>query len=242
MENTDKERLERIYKRDRFRESDVKYITHTQQRTFFMLNDGRKIMTTMPLKTVAACLPEDQFWSIQKGVLVQRSYVAGIDDTGLYTMSDGHTFQGRSRNPAEHKRRRKLLLSGQPEENERPLSIYEQCKIMADAPVAFALIELIFSEDGRGIDFIFRYCNREMERLEGLTLEEMLNRSFFELFPLANRKWIVPYADVAMNGTKRVIHKYSPEAKKNLTVHCYQPKNGFCACLLSEELADHYSE
>lgn len=242
MDQLEKERLERIYRRDKFQKGDVKYITHTQQRTFFFLEDGRKIMTTMPLKSVAACLSEDEFWSIQKGVLVSKYHIAEINDSGLYTMSDGQIFQGRSRNPAEHKRRRRELECLERGTQTRPLSMYEQCRIMEDAPVAFSVIELIFSKDGRGIDFIFRYCNREMERLEGVPVENMLNRSFYEVFPNGDRKWIVPYADVAINGTKRVIHKYSPEAGKNLAINCFQPKSGFCACLLTEEPADHDSE
>ena len=32
--------------------------------------------------------------------------------------------------------------------------------------------------DGCGVDFIFRYCNAEMATVEGVPVEEMLNRSF----------------------------------------------------------------
>ena len=33
------------------------------------------------------------------------------------------------------------------------------------------------SEDGHGVDFIFRYCNAQMAVVEGVPIEEMLNRS-----------------------------------------------------------------
>ena len=35
---------------------------------------------------------------------------------------------------------------------------------------------------GHGVDFIFRYCNKEMAVVEGVPVEEMLNRSFYEVF------------------------------------------------------------
>ena len=75
----------------------------------------------------------------------------------------------------------------------------EKCSLLDDMPLAFCVIELVFNKDGRGVDFIFRYCNAEMANVEGVPVEEMLDRSFYEVF---------------------------------LTIHCYQPKPGYCACVL----------
>ena len=99
-------------------------------------------------------------------------------------------------------------------------------------PLAFCVIELVFNEDGHGVDFIFRYCNAEMATVEGVPVEEMLNRSFYKVFPNGDKKWLVSYADVALNGTKHTLHDYSPEIGKNLIIHCYQPEPGYCACVL----------
>jgi len=38
--------------------------------------------------------------------------------------------------------------------------------------------------------------------------------------------------DVALNGTKHILHDYSPEVDEYLTIHCYQPEPGYCACVL----------
>ena len=46
------------------------------------------------------------------------------------------------------------------------------------------------------------------------------------------KKWLVSYADVALNGTKHILHDYSSEINKNLIIHCYQPEPGYCACVL----------
>lgn len=66
------------------------------------------------------------------------------------------------------------------------------------------------------MDFIFRYCNAQMAVVEGVSIEEMLNRSFYKVFSNGDKKWLVAYADVALNGTKHTHHDYSPEINKNL--------------------------
>ena len=63
-----------------------------------------------------------------------------------------------------------------------PLSFFEKCSILDDMPVAYCVIELVFDADGHGVDFVFRYCNKHMAVVEGIPVEEMLNRSFHEVF------------------------------------------------------------
>lgn len=109
---------------------------------------------------------------------------------------------------------------------------FNKNSLLDDMPLAFCVIELVFNEDGHGVDFIFRYCNAEMANIEGVPVEEMLDRSFYKVFPNGDKKWLVSYADVALNGTKHTLHDYSPEVDKNLTIHCYQPEPGYCACVL----------
>lgn len=82
-------------------------------------------------------------------------------------------------------------------ENLLPLSFLDKCDILNNMPVAYCVIELIFDENGHGVDFIFRYCNKQMEMVEGIPIEKMLNRSFYEVFKNGDRKWLVAYADVA---------------------------------------------
>lgn len=115
------------------------------------------------------------------------------------------------------------------------MGFYEKCSIMDEMPLAYCVIELVFDEDGHSVDFIFRYCNKEMAVVEGVPVEEMLNRSFYEVFRNGDRKWLVSYADVALNGTKHTLKDFSPEIGKDLTIYCYQPEPGFCTCILLPE-------
>ena len=104
--------------------------------------------------------------------------------------------------------------------------------------VAFSIIchllfvELVFDAEGHGVDFVFRYCNDEMAVVEGVPVSEMLNRSFYEVFENGDKKWLVTYADVALNGNKHILQDYSPEIDKTLTIYCFQPASGYCACVL----------
>ncbi|WP_330696874.1 hypothetical protein, partial [Roseburia faecis] len=37
-------------------------------------------------------------------------------------------------------------------------------------------------------------------------------------------------AEVALNGKQSIIRDYSPEINQNLTIRCFQPEKGHCAC------------
>ena len=47
--------------------------------------------------------------------------------------------------------------------------------------------------------------------VEGVPVEDMVNHSFYEVFKNGDRKWLISYADVALNGVQRTLHDYSPE-------------------------------
>lgn len=108
----------------------------------------------------------------------------------------------------------------------------EKCTLWDKIPLAFCVIELVFDEKGHGVDFVFRYCNEMMADVEGIPISEMINRSFYEVFENGDKKWLVTYADVALNGNKHTLTDYSPEIDKHLTIYRYQPIPGYCACIL----------
>lgn len=208
----------------------ILYIYRKDRKTVIKRSDGEEFALFIPVQSVLSALPESEFLSISKGTVVCRSHIVNISDDGIYTMSDGRTFQGRKRGMSSHRRLRTEI--GLAKTKPHPLSMLEKCSLLDDMPLAFCVIELVFNQDGHGMDFIFRYCNAEMENVEGVPVEEMLDRSFYEIFRNGDKKWLVAYADVALNGTKHTLHDYSPEINKYLTIHCYQPEPGYCACVL----------
>ena len=230
--------LQRFFKRNKIEIEKILYIYHHDRKTVVCHEPGREIFSSAPLQEVLAFLPEKDFISISRNAIVRRDKILNISHDGVYTMLDGKTFQGRTRYLSTHRRLKKEMESGikkAGKANPHPLSFLEKCSILDDMPVAYCVIELTFDEDGHGVDFIFRYCNKYMEVVEGIPVEDMLNRSFYEVFKNGDRKWLVSYADVALNGSKRTLSDYSPEIDKNLTIYCYQPEPGFCACVLVPE-------
>lgn len=216
--------------------ANILYLTRQNPHTKITFFDGKEILTAIPVKEIAIYLPDEEFVNITKGVLLRKSQIVNISGDGLYTMTDGSVFQGRKRNISQHKQLRQALgLSKEQDakaEKRIPLELLEKCSILNDMPLAFCVIELVFDANGRGVDFVFRYCNEEMAVVEGIPVSEMLNNSFYEVFENGDKKWLVTYADVALNGTKVVLHDYSPEIGKDLSIYCFQPHPGYCACIL----------
>ena len=216
--------------------SNILYLTRQNPLTKITFFDGKEILTAIPVKEIALYLPDEEFVNITKGILLRKSQIVNISDDGLYAMTDGSVFQGRKRNLSQHKQLRQALGLSK-EQNEKtekmiPLELLEKCSILNDMPLAFCVIELVFDANGRGVDFVFRYCNEEMAVVEGIPVSEMLNNSFYEVFENGDKKWLVTYADVSLNGTKVILHDYSPEIGKELTIYCFQPHPGYCACIL----------
>ena len=216
--------------------SNILYLTRQNPHTKITFFDGKETLTAIPVKEIAIYLPDEEFVNITKGILLRKSQIVNISDDGLYTMTDGSVFQGRKRNISQHKQLRQALgLSKEQDEKAEkmvPFELLEKCSILNDMPLAFCVIELVFDANGRGVDFVFRYCNEEMAVVEGIPVSEMLNNSFYEVFENGDKKWLVTYADVALNGTKVILHDYSPEIGKELTIYCFQPHPGYCACIL----------
>ena len=205
------------------------------------LDSGDEVICYMLMYELMEVIPEDEFLILRKGTILRKTGILSISDDGIYTMIDGSTFQGTKRSLKKHKviREKLGLLRWQTNPTlaltMRPLTLLEKCSLLDDMPVAYCVIELVFDENGRGIDFIFRYCNKQMEVIEGVPVEDMVDHSFYEVFKNGDKKWIVAYADVALNGGQRTLHDYSPEVDKNLTIHCYQPEPGYCAGVLTED-------
>lgn len=204
---------------------DVMYITRNGRKSVINLADGRKIETFNPIKSLIETLPEDTFESINKGIVISPRYVADVKGN-QYIMEDGMAFTGRVR--ATRKQKENMAKYN----GSNQVYEWEPYAILDNMPLAFCVIELVFNEKGHGIDFIFRYCNKEMEVLEGKTIGEMVDKSFYEVFENGDKKWLVTYADIALNGGQKIIEAFSPEVNANLRICCYQPKPNFCACAL----------
>lgn len=221
----DGNKVTRFLERNHIDSNDVIYIDHVDRKSVLHLKDTSSVSCFINVKDFLAELKDKGFVSISKGLLVSKYYIDHIDGFDYY-MKDGTVLRGRNRSLAAHKKLNKLIQS-------QTVSVLgDKFRVLDNMPIAFCVIELLLNKDGTGVDFIFRYCNKQMEIVEGKTIEEMLNNSFYKVFPNADKKWLAAYSDVAVNGGVRYINDYSPEIDKNLFITCYQPMDGYCACIL----------
>ena len=99
-------------------------------------------------------------------------------------------------------------------------------------PFAFADIEMIFNEESHAVDWIFKYGNEALARLEKIPLEKLIGRSFGSLFKNMDKKWLKSYERATLYGETLEIIDYSPEIDTYLKVICFPTFKGHCGCIL----------
>lgn len=223
-----KTNVERFFVKNQIRFSQILYIIRQEQRTAIHLTTGEVLSTYLTLKDIQAFLPEGQFVRVNKSYLLALEHIVSVEN-GLYTASDGRTFQGRGRTARAHQAVARLLPH-MTEEQQEQLALQEQFSTMDAMPFPFCVMQLEFDCQGKGADLILRCFNQKMKQIYGGEL--LPGQSFYERFPTAEQKWLVPFVDVALNGKERIFSSYSPELDRMLTLCCYQTKPGFCACMV----------
>lgn len=104
--------------------------------------------------------------------------------------------------------------------------------VSISSPFAFTDIEMVFDEEKRAVDWIFRYGNPELARLEKLPLDRLIGNSFGSLFSNMDSKWLRSYERAVLYGEKLELIDYSPEIDTNLKVTCFPTFPGHCGCIL----------
>ena len=127
------------------------------------------------------------------------------------------------------------LLIAKISKKKLPLTAEEYCKYykICDAlPFAFTDIEMVFNEEKKAVDWIFRYGNEALATLEKLPLDKMIGNSFSSLFSNMDAKWLQVYERATLYGETLEIMDYSPEIDTNLKIICFPTFPGHCGCIL----------
>lgn len=226
--------FERFLQKHLVEAENVLYILRQSGKSAIHLNDGRTVETHISLKTIVSQLEGLHMLNINKGIYVNETHVVGIEK-GLYTMTDGTSFRGRVRTPGAHSRNAQFLNHYLPSPIPLPKNLVERFSILDQMPVPFCVIEIVFDENGHGIDFIFRYCNEAMLRFENKSRDSIINHSCFEVFHGNEKKWAISYAEVALKGVTREILEFDSIHCRSFKVYCFQPQEGYCACIIIEQ-------
>lgn len=99
-------------------------------------------------------------------------------------------------------------------------------------PFAFTDIEMIFNEENHAVDWIFRYGNPALARLEKIPLDKLIGASFGSLFQNMSPKWLKTYERATLYGETLEMIDYSPEIDTYLKVICFPTFKGHCGCII----------
>lgn len=197
--------------------------------------NGNVYETRMPLKQVEAQLGEG-FIKLHRGCLVSVKAIHDITDT--VNLSNGESLLYTIRKKRQiieelHAKQKKIIHTfngdGIPETEEEYRSQYISFE---NLPFAFTDIEMVFNEERHAVDWIFRYGNPALARLEKLPLEQMIGNSFGSLFANMDSKWLRSYERSALYGEILEIMDYSPEIDTYLKVISFPTFKGHCGCIL----------
>ena len=121
--------LERFFKRHHIDIEDILYIYRCGRRTVICCESAEEASSAIPMHELLAFLPEGEFLSVSRSAIVRRDRIINISNDGVYTMTDGKTFQGRTRYLSTHRRLRREMQLDVPlprEEYVPPLDFLEK--------------------------------------------------------------------------------------------------------------------
>ncbi|CAG0935821.1 Signal transduction histidine-protein kinase/phosphatase DegS [Thermoflexales bacterium] len=87
----------------------------------------------------------------------------------------------------------------------------------------FALHAIICDEQGAPCDYRFLEINPAFERLTGLKREAVIGKTYHELLPNDDPRWIKLYGEVALTGQPIQFENYSPVLDRHYAVFAYRP-------------------
>ena len=215
--------------------SSILYVLMLGKNAEIHLSSGRTYKTRMTLGELEKQLGE-HFIKVHRGCIVSAMAIHDITDS--INLSNGesleYTLRKKKQIIDQFHAKQKRMISSFIEENV-PSTEEEYRKYYSSfdhLPLAFADIEMIFDEERHAVDWIFRYGNPALARLEKTPLEQLIGNSFGSLFANMDSKWLRCYELATLYGEMLEIMDYSPEIDTYLKVICFPTFRGHCGCIL----------
>lgn len=196
---------------------------------------GRVYPTRMTLTELAAALG-DSFLPVKRGCLVSVMAIHDISDRVYLNNGESLDFAPRRKSEIQATLREKqqsLIRSFTADTlPATPEQYHDHYRLFDTMPFAFADIEMVFDDEFNAIDWVFRYGNPALAKLERQPLENMIDHSFAEIFPNMDSKWLRSYERATLYGEMLKIIDYSPEIDTYLDIICFPTFQGHCGCIL----------
>ena len=215
--------------------STILYVLMMGNNADIHVSGGTVYKTRMTFREIEEKLG-DGFIKIHRGGIVSAMAIHDITDKINLSNGESLIYTQRMKNQIieQFHAKQKFIISsfshaGIPvtdEEYRRHYSSFE------NLPFAFTDIEMIFNEKRHAVDWIFRYGNPALAKLEKMPLERLIGSSFGSLFSNMDSKWLRSYERATLYGETLEIIDYSPEIDTYLKVICFPTFKGHCGCIL----------
>ena len=215
--------------------STVLYVIMNGKIAEIHVSSGKTYETRMTLGQLKEKLGEG-FIQIHRGCIV--SVMAIHDITDKINLSNGESL-------CYTMRKKKQIIEQFLSQQESMIQSFDQSNTPATAaeyrrhyngfdalPFAFTDIEMVFNEEKHAVDWIFRYANPALAKLEKQPLEKLIDSSFGSLFSNMDSKWLRTYERAALYNEVLEVIDYSPEIDTYLKIICFPTFKGHCGCIL----------
>ena len=91
---------------------------------------------------------------------------------------------------------------------------------------------MVSNEKRAAVDWIFRYGNEALAKIEKTPLAQLIDHSFGSIFPNMDAKWLRVYERTALFGETLEIADYSPKIDTKLKIISFPTFKGHCGCIL----------
>lgn len=224
--------------------SSIIYASVTDKLCKIHLDNGDTLSLFITISELLEKLGEEDFLRVSRSSMVAYTAVESVNQEEIilyggvripYSRSRRREIMDKARNCMERQVvcRDKNRAVGE-------LDFVHGFSFWEEVPIGFGVLEFVADCTGRFSDFIFRYANRALAELEGVTADALINRAYGQIFKEAHNKRLAIYSKVAFMGDTVELIDYSPELGKELLILCYQPAYGYCACIVCDATDKYY--
>lgn len=224
----------------------IQYVFMNENVAEIHLSGGKIYRTRMTMSSIEEILGMEEYIKVHRSCLVAVRAIHSVSDKIHLNSGETLNYVARRKKEitAEFLEKRGNIVShlqgdSDPDADNRYMETF---RVFDDLPIAFADIELVFDDGHNVVDWIFRYGNAALAKLEKLPLERIVGHSFGSIFPNMDQKWLGSYERAALLGETLTIIDYSPEIDTYLHVICFPTSKGHCGCLLFDISQMQYVE
>ena len=225
--------------------STILYVLMMRNTAEIHVSGGTIYKTRMTFREIEAKLG-DGFIKIHRGGIVSAMAIHDITDKINLSNGESLIYTQRMKNQIieQFHAKQKFIISsfshaGIPVTDEEYRSHYSSFE---NLPFAFTDIEMVFDEKRQAVDWIFRYGNPALSKLEKMPLERLIGSSFGSLFSNMDTKWLRLYERAVLYGETLEPMDYSPEIDAYLKVTCFPTFKGHCGCILFDLTEIEYAK